>query len=190
MEPLLVQELEEEISIEDIQKDTEFLSLIDDLISNPSVQEMKKYRQHYDTSCYDHCLQVSYYSYLICKKLDLDYRSAARGGMLHDLFLYNWRKSKREVKLNGLHAFVHPKIALYNSMKLFNLNEKEKDIIVKHMWPVTLSLPRFKESYVITFVDKYSAIKESIKYYRFYLHRRKVYRYAYVFFSFICLKLF
>ena len=44
--------------------------------------------------------------------------------------------------------------------------KKEQDIIKKHMWPVTLALPRYKESYVITLVDKYSAMKESLGYYK------------------------
>ena len=47
-----------------------------------------------------------------------------------------------------------------NAQKLFILNEIEKDIILKHMWPVTFSAPKYLESYIITFVDKYCAIKE------------------------------
>ena len=39
----------------------------------------------------------------------LDYVSVARAGMLHDLFLYDWRK--RENGRKGLHAFTHPKSA-------------------------------------------------------------------------------
>ena len=49
---------------------------------------MKKYKQHYETSTFDHCYMVSYYCYKVCKKLKLDYKSAARAGMLHDFFLY------------------------------------------------------------------------------------------------------
>ena len=40
----------------------------------------------------------------------------------------------------------------------------EKDIISKHMWPVTFSAPKYLESYTITFVDKYCAVKELINY--------------------------
>ena len=69
----------------------EFNSIISDIINNDAVKEMKKYNQHYDCDCYSHCLDVAYTSYLICKKLKLDYRSAARAGMLHDFFLYDWR---------------------------------------------------------------------------------------------------
>ncbi len=159
----------------------EFDLIIEDLISNETVQKMKNYKQHYDTSCFEHCKNVAFYSYLICKKYHLDYVSVARAGMLHDLFLYDWRK--KENGRVGLHAFTHPKTALQNASKLFSLNEKETDIILKHMWPVTLRFPKYAESYVITFVDKYCAIQESIKAYKSKKGMQKLYRYAYVFLS-------
>lgn len=155
---------QEELSA--ILDDSEYCSIIQDILNNKTVQEMKKYRQHYNTSTYDHCLEVSYISYKICKKFNLDYKSMARAAMLHDLFLYDWRKSQRDVEIEGLHAFVHPKIALKNASKIFDLNEKEKDIIVKHMWPVTLPFPKYKESFIITLVDKYCALHESFIHYK------------------------
>lgn len=164
-----------------IDENIEFYNIIRDLVNNETVQEMKKYRQHYDTSTYEHCFYVSYISYKICKKLKLDYISTARAAMLHDLFLYDWRNSKKAIHLNEYHAFIHPKIALENATKLFDLNEKEKDIIVKHMWPVTITFPKYKESYIVTFVDKYSAIQESFNYYYNFLRKRKFYKYAYLF---------
>ena len=47
-----------------------------------------------------------------------------------------------------------------NAKKIFNLNKKEKDIILKHMWPVTLAIPRYKETFLMTYVDKYFAYSE------------------------------
>ena len=70
------------------KENLEFYECIRDIVSHPAVLEMKKYYQHCDTDCYEHCLDVAYNNYKICKKLGLDARSAARGGMLHDLFLY------------------------------------------------------------------------------------------------------
>lgn len=62
-----------------LTKDTEeFNMIVYDLANHPTVQKMKLFRQHYDTSCFDHCYQVALYSYLICKKLNLDYTSASR----------------------------------------------------------------------------------------------------------------
>lgn len=144
----------------------EYYSIVKDVMENETVQEMKKYRHHYDTNSYEHCFHVSYLNYKICKKLNFDYKSAARAGMLHDLFLYDWRRSRKELNLEGHHAFVHPKIAYRNASKIFELNEKEKDIILKHMWPLTLPLPRYKETFVITISDKCSALYESFSYYK------------------------
>lgn len=165
-----------------IPTQTEFDTIINDLISNDTVLKMKEFRQHYNTSCFEHCKNVAYYSYIICKRYHLDYRSAARAGMLHDLFLYDWREKKIDGR-KGLHAFTHPKTALQNASALFELNEKEQDIILKHMWPIAIGMPRYIESYIVTFVDKYCAIKESFHAYRSQKKLQTVYRYAYVFLS-------
>ena len=84
--------------LKDKNKETliqEFDLIINDLVTNETVQKMKNYKQHYDTSCFEHCKNVAYYSYLICKKYNLDYISATRAGMLHDLFLYDWRTRQK-----------------------------------------------------------------------------------------------
>lgn len=166
----------------------DFIRITKDLLTNEKVKEMKKYRQHYDISTYEHCLNVAYISYRICKKLNWDYKSMARAAMLHDLFLYDWRKSKEKLHLDGYHAFVHPKIALQNALKVCDLNDIEKDIIIKHMWPVTLALPRYKETYIITLIDKYSAICESFSYYKKWICSKRLYRYAYIFLCLIFLQ--
>ena len=141
-----------------IYKDEQYMEIIRDIIKNDMVQQMKNYRQHFNVSCFDHCLYVSYNLYLICKKHKLDYRSAARAAMVHDLFLYDWRK--REDGRKGFHAFTHAKTAYNNAIKFLNLNTKEKDIIIKHMWPVTLAFPRYKENFWMIYVDKYLAVIE------------------------------
>lgn len=161
-----------------IEKDEEFKNILAPIIANKTVQEMKNYRQHYETSCYDHCLQAAYYCYLICKKYNLHYRSATRAAMLHDLFLYDWRVRQPDRK--GLHAFTHGKTACENACKLFNLNEKEKDIILKHMWPVTIAFPKSLEGFVLTFVDKYCAMSESAEVLKTRLFSKKAFRYAYM----------
>ena len=173
--------------LQKIYSNDEFIQMIDDLLNNDTVKQMKNFRQPYETSCFDHCLIASYYCYLYGKKFNLDYVSCARAAMLHDLFLYDWRKKQDDRK--GLHAFTHPKTAYKNASKLFALNEKEKDIILKHMWPVTISFPKYKESYLLTLVDKYCALNESYQeiYNRFC--QKKLFRYAYVFLCVLFIRL-
>ena len=168
--------------IQKIYNDTEFIEIIQYIIENDTVKQMKNYRQHYETSCFDHCLTASYLCYKYCKKFNLDYISCSRAAMLHDLFLYDWRK--RENGRKGLHAFTHPKSAYENASNLFDLNEKESDIILKHMWPVTIKLPKYKESYILTLVDKYCAMNESYQEIYNRLCQKKRFRYAY---AFLCL---
>ena len=145
--------------INKILKDKKYIMIISDLINQEKVQEMKLYRQHHHINCFEHCLFVSYNTYLMCKKYNLDYISAARAGMLHDLFLYDWRK--RENGIKGLHAFTHGKTAYKQASTFLVLNDKEKYMIIKHMWPVTLAMPKYKETFIITLVDKYFAVAEA-----------------------------
>ena len=162
----------------DLSKQFEFYSIVSDIINNKTVQKMKLYRQHYNTSTFEHCFNVAYISYRICKKLKLDYVSVSRAAMVHDLFLYDWRNSRKELNLDGYHAFVHPKIALDNATKLFDLNKKEQDIILKHMWPVTLRFPSYSETFIVTVVDKYSAILECFKFYKETFKNKKIFKYT------------
>ena len=63
---------------EHTKENLEFYECIRDIVGHPAVLEMKKFYQHCDTDCYEHCLDVAYNNYKICKKLGLDARSAAR----------------------------------------------------------------------------------------------------------------
>ncbi len=173
--------------IDKIYKDKEFTNIILDILKNETVMEMKQYKHHYETSCFDHCLIASYYCYQYCKKHNLDYISCARAAMVHDLFLYDWRKRQNGRK--GLHAFTHPRTAYENASKLFELNDKEKDIILKHMWPVTLfSFPKYKESFILTLVDKRCALNDAICQIREHYSQKKALRFVYVFLGLLILK--
>ena len=146
-------------SVETSKESREYFEYVKDLLDNEVVSEMKKFRHHYSTTCYQHCLNVSYYNYIVCKKLGLNAKAAARAGMLHDLFLYDWRDEPRK-KGELPHGFTHPRIALENAKEHFELDKVEEDMIIKHMWPLTVKLPKYAESYVIVMIDKYAAMLE------------------------------
>lgn len=145
----------------------EFFNIIEDILENETFQKLKLYKHHYIYTRFEHSLSVSYYSYLVCKFLKLDYISAARAGLLHDLFFYDCENKFTRPKN---HIKNHPKIALNNANQLFSFNDKEKDIILKHMWPLTFFLPKYLESFVITFVDKYCAFKEWKNFCAYYIY--------------------
>jgi len=148
---------------EERTRDEEYLRIVGDIERNDEFQRLRNYRHHDDTIL-NHVQVVSYISYLICRRLGLDYRSAARGGLLHDFFLYDWRNHDApELPKEKNHGIEHPRIALENAGKHFMLNGIERDIIAHHMWPLTLVPPKHKEAYIVTFVDKFVATREFLK---------------------------
>lgn len=141
--------------------DYEFYFAISDILSNQVVMSSDKIMHHSKTSCYRHMFNVAYYSYKMCKFFKLDYVSAARGAMLHDLYLYTWHKDRGVImELLKRHLWVHPKIALVNALQNFELNDIEKDIIAKHMWPVTIKLPKYAETFIVGIADKFCCVME------------------------------
>ncbi|KRO04365.1 MULTISPECIES: HD domain-containing protein [Levilactobacillus] len=137
--------------------DPEYLALVSDLLEKEPVQRLANYTQHHHSTRLEHSISVSYNSYLIAKKLGLNTRATARGGLLHDLFYYDWRTTKFNL---GSHAFIHPRVALRNAEKLTDLSPMEKDIILKHMWGATLAMPKYRESAIVSLVDDYEAVHE------------------------------
>lgn len=176
--------MKQKIELE-ISNNREFQEIIKDIIQNETVQEMKLYRQHFDTDCFEHCYLVSYYCYILCKKLNLDYISATRAAMVHDLFLYDWREPS---KTHRFHAFTHGKVACEKAEKIFELNDIQKDMIINHMWPVTPRIPKYKETFIITLVDKYCAMKETKEDFTKHLVKSKVFQYAMMFIFVILFK--
>lgn len=144
-------------NIEEDQLLTEYKACVEEILYHEMVQKLDLHSQHCETSRLQHSMNVSYYSFLVCRKMGWDYRSAARAGLLHDLYFYDWRTKKY---IRSGHASWHPRVALDNASKITKLNQVEEDAIKKHMWPCTLVPPRYKESYVVTFVDKICAVCE------------------------------
>jgi HD superfamily phosphodiesterase len=152
----------------------EYYEIIQDIDGHEEFVKLKDYF-HHNSSIYAHVQDVAYLSYRICKFLKLDYRSAARGALLHDYFLYDWRNHDvPDLPREKFHGLEHPMIALANAKKHFFLNEIEEDIIKKHMWPLTLFVPKYKESFIVSFADKYLSSKEFIGEYK----KRKSHRKA------------
>ena len=144
-------------------KDSEYLSIVGELMRTDGVQYMSKTIQHSDITTFEHVRSVSFISYKICKHLKWNYVAAARGALLHDLVYYDWHDSD---KSHRLHGYRHPGFALKNAGELTNLSELEENIILRHMFPLTPIPPRYKESILVSLVDKYCATKETLRKYQ------------------------
>ncbi|MGI6358581.1 MAG: HD domain-containing protein [Bacillota bacterium] len=136
----------------------EYRRIIDDILQNCEFAQLADFH-HHGTSLLEHCYTVSYLSYLLCRRLGLDFVAAARGGLLHDFFLYDWRAYKR-ARQGPNHGLHHPRVALQNACKHFTVSAKEREIILLHMLPKVWGWPRHPESWIVSLVDKYVALRE------------------------------
>lgn len=138
-----------------------FLIVANELLQHERVLQMQRYIQHGSVTCLEHSFVVAYYSFSLMKKMRLkcNERALIRGALLHDYFLYDWHDNE---KWHRLHGFKHPRFALHNAIRDFQIDELEAEIIKKHMWPLTVIPPTKKEAWIVTMVDKTSSMIESV----------------------------
>ena len=148
-----------------------YYDTVADIIETDEVQSMRAIPHHIGMTCYEHSVFVSYIAFRMANKMSLDAKAAARGGLLHDFYLYSPEERSR---LNGSHSFLHPKIALVNAMKLCEITDKEKNIILSHMWPLSRTMPKSREAVLVNCADKYCATAEAMRIW----HRMKVRAYV------------
>ncbi|MBS7020911.1 MAG: HDIG domain-containing protein [Firmicutes bacterium] len=134
----------------------EYQEIIKQIEKHPEFQKRKEYSHHGKISVYDHSLQVSFLAYRMAKKLHVDYKSAAIGGLLHDFYDKPWQECTEKRPFFKKHGFVHASEASQNAWKYFPMymDKKKEDIIKKHMFPLNIKPPRYIESWIVTLSDK------------------------------------
>jgi len=134
-----------------------FYGALNRLERDAKVRQMQRCTQHKGNTTFRHCRSVAVSSFRLAQWLGwrIDEPTLARGAMLHDFHLYTRRRNDLR------HLFRHPRLALRNAEAAFSLNDKERNIILSHMWPLTLATPpRSKEAVLVMLADKYCACRE------------------------------
>lgn len=137
-----------------IQKKLRYLETVGRL------NETKNYIQHGSISVYAHCVNVARMSVRIAKWLPIQVNMDALviGALLHDYFLYDWHDGKGR----HFHGFTHPECAFRNAEKDYTLSPRVKNIIIRHMFPLTLVPPTCTEAWIVCIADKICAIEETL----------------------------
>lgn len=139
-----------------------------DIFSSPNFKMTRNHIQHGNVTVRKHSEQVALTALKIAHTLPIRVkdRDIVRGALLHDYFLYDWHDKKVRpshiLKFYELHGFTHPKTALRNASREFKLSDREKDIIKKHMWPLTIVPPMCREAWIVTAADKYCSLLETL----------------------------
>lgn len=130
---------------------------------NPCFCQMKDYIQHGRISTYEHVRSVAIVSYQLDKTLHMhaDKDTLLNGAFLHDFYLYDWHR--KDHPHASLHGFYHPGVAAKNAVQIYGINEKTRDAIRSHMWPLTLTIfPKSREAVIICMADKIVALRETL----------------------------
>jgi uncharacterized protein len=137
-----------------------------EILDSENYESLKDYIQHGHVSVHEHSLRVAetslrIHDFLEKMHIQMNERALVRGALLHDFFLYDWHDKKPERRIHG---FTHPHTALHNAQKEFWLSEREKDIISKHMFPLTITkVPKYREAWVVSAADKWCSVIETVK---------------------------
>lgn len=131
-----------------------------DILRAERMQEEKRFLQHGKVSVYRHSVRVACTAVYLAKRfgISVNLRALVRGALLHDYFLYDWHVPDKN---HRLHGFTHARKALKNARRDFELGAIEQDIIAKHMFPLNLAPPRYRESVLVCLADKLSAAAET-----------------------------
>ena len=150
-----------------------FDAIAKDIIEKEKFQALKD-EPHHGLNRYEHVIRVAKKTYRISSMLGMDYVSATRGALLHDYFTNDEYKNTKRTKKGSM----HPIIALNNARCEYDLNEKEENIIISHMYPLGKIRPNCKEGWVVSIVDKNVALYECTRYkFKSFLKRKIKERY-------------
>lgn len=135
-----------------------------DILNSENFKKTQGHIQHGTVTVHNHVMDVARYSLILNKKLGLgcNKHDLIRGALLHDYFLYDWHDKEYLSQRKRLHGFWHPGIALRNAEKEYQLNDRQRDIIKKHMWPLSVVPPMCREAWVVTAADKYCSLLETV----------------------------
>lgn len=124
-------------------------------------RNLKNYIQHGNVTVFKHCRNVAYLSCIIADRLNVkvDYEALIVGALLHDYFLYDWHEKTDN---HRLHGFYHPRRALRNAIRDYKISEREANIILRHMFPLTIVPPAHREAWIVCMADKICAARETL----------------------------
>lgn len=131
-----------------------------DILESDGMLSEKKYIHHGSFTVYDHSVSVAVFCLYIAAALKIKYdrRALVRGALLHDYFLYDWHIPDSE---RGLHGFTHARCAAENASRDFELDDIQRNMIAAHMFPLGLTLPKYRESIILCAADKVCAVYET-----------------------------
>jgi uncharacterized protein len=138
----------------------DFNSLVQDIIDNKRFNKLNK-ELHHGITRYEHSMRVARWTYKITNLLNMKYKKdVTRAALLHDFYINEDLVSENGASKLG----EHPSVALKNSKKHFNISSLQADIIKTHMFPCNFDVPKYKESWLVSLIDKAVSTYEMLRF--------------------------
>jgi uncharacterized protein len=138
----------------------DFNSLVQDIVDNKRFNKLNK-ELHHGITRYEHSMRVAKWTYKICNMLNLEKKDdVTRAALLHDFYINEDLVSESGASKLG----EHPTVALENSKKYFEISEMQSDIIKTHMFPCNFDIPKYKESWLVSLIDKMVSTYEMLRF--------------------------
>ena len=132
-------------------------------LNDEKIKRMQSISMHRGSNCYEHSFKVAKFAMKIAlrgNKKNLNLEALLIGAILHDYYLYDWRKDRSNKKK---HSRKHPYLASENASKDFDISKEIKKIIETHMWPFNFKdFPNTKEARIVSIADKNVALCEAL----------------------------
>lgn len=160
-----------------LEEKKELEELYQRFLHDEKILKMQDIQMHRGSSCYIHSFRVA----KLCikkairkKKYSMqNLKDLLTAAILHDYYLYDWRKHH---ELKKKHGRRHPLIACANAVRDFNISKEVQDIIKSHMWPLTPKLyPKTKEAKLVNRMDNHIATREALTFRIFKRKRHEKY---------------
>lgn len=142
-----------------MKNNNEFNDMVKDITENKKFNKLKE-QPHHGINRYEHSMRVAKWTYKICKVFKMNSTiETTRAALLHDFYTDDDLTGSGAERLG-----THPNTALQNSVKYYELNDIQKDIIKTHMFPCNLNVPKYKESWIVSGIDKAVSTYEMLKF--------------------------
>lgn len=142
---------------EEVKQELE--SIYQRFFHDEKVQRMKTIAMHRGCNCFIHSFRVARRAIKnALRHKSVNLKNILIASILHDYYLYDWRVDRSRKKH---HTANHPKIAIENASKDFEIGEEVRAIIDSHMWPMNFKIfPKTKEARITGLADTMVATRE------------------------------
>ena len=139
--------------------------LVEDIVRSDRFLRAKTLGHHGKVSLADHSRRTAMYGRNICRSLEkrgipVSEKDVVRACLLHDIGMTDLEVFD---KVSWKKAYLHPTRGAAIAREEYRAGRIQCDAIRKHMWPICIIPPLYKESWVVLAADKWCSFHEFLE---------------------------